>query len=58
MDERAALVAIMAAIIYAGGDDNQHAAGYTPRTAVDKARDILDEATKATRVPNGSKAEE
>jgi hypothetical protein len=43
MDERA-LVAIMAAIIYAGGDDNEKCSGYTPKSAVDRARAILDEA--------------
>jgi hypothetical protein len=41
MDERA-LVAIMAAIIYAGGDDNEKCSGYTPKSAVDRARAILD----------------
>ena len=35
------LVALMASTIYAGADDNQHAAGLTPQSAVRIARDIL-----------------
>lgn len=35
------LIAIMAAIIYAGGDDNQAAAAYSPEQAVKRARAIL-----------------
>ena len=40
MDDRT-LVAIMAAIIFSGADDNEKAAGYSPISATVKARDIL-----------------
>jgi len=35
------LIAIMAAIIFAGADDCEEAAGYRPKDAVDKAIEIL-----------------
>jgi hypothetical protein len=37
------LVAIMAAIIYAGADDAEKSAGYTPSSAALKAKQILHE---------------
>jgi hypothetical protein len=47
MDETQ-LLAIMAAIIYAGADDSQRAAGYTPVSAAVKAQTILREVKRAT----------
>jgi hypothetical protein len=42
--DRNQLVAILAAIIYSGADDNERTPGYTPDSAVQKARAILREA--------------
>jgi hypothetical protein len=49
--DRTQLVAILAAIIYSGADDSERAAGYTPVSAVEKARTILREAEKAEKYP-------
>lgn len=44
--EEKPLVALLAAIIYAGADDCERSAGYTAQSAVAQAIAILDEVTR------------
>jgi hypothetical protein len=56
MDKRQ-LLAIMAAIIFAGADDNEGSPGYTPDQAVERAAQILEYVNDSLREKVKSRAE-